>query len=340
MQNQIFIGKMNSGKTQSIFKSIDKLIENNESLFILDSKYEYMSKYYDLLKEHDYNIKIIDLRDLSNSETFNPLTLPYKLYKEKKNDYYLDILEKVTHYIIGYSNNIDSFWENSASDLIIGTVLTLFYRDKVEEINLNSVAEIISSDALKSYFQNYKDTSAWKYVSGIINAPKETLGGIIATARQKLRLYTARENLSRYLSVTSFAYKDLIDKKSALFFINYDSTSTYNDLVNVFISELYMYLENNIKTNFTFVLDNFDSLGYIYDFKEILGAANNYNINFIIGTRDIDELEIKYCDLSNIADKILANDKETNHGEKIKYHNKLVDKINVIDLSEFMDTKK
>lgn len=340
MKNKVFIGNIGSGKTRSICNLVDKQIDNNESLFILDSKYEYINKYYDLLQDCDYNTKIIDLRELSNSETFNPLLLPYEIYKEKKSDLYLEMLEKVSKYIVNSTDAIDPFWENSAADLITGIILSLFYKGKMEEINFSSVDAIINCGALESYFSEYKDTQAWMYASASINAPRETLGGIIATARQKIRMYVSRDNLSKYLSTTSFEYKELLNNKMAIFFVNYDSTSTYNDLVNIFISELYMYLESNMKTNFNFVLDNFDSLGYMYDFKEMFSAANNYKMSFIIGTRDIYELESKYCNLSNVSDKVLANDLEMEQGEKRDYANKLVDEVSVIDLSKFIDTKK
>lgn len=332
MKNQIYIGSIGSGKTRSICKSVDKLIDEDESLFILDSKYEYINKYYDTLKERGYNTKIIDLKDLSNSETFNLLDLPYELYKENKSDLYLDILEKITKFIVTTSDECDSFWENSASDLIMGVVLSLFYRGQKEEINLSSVDAIINCESLKDYFEEYKDTPAWKYASSSINAPTETLGGILATARQKLHLYVTRENLSKFLSFTSFTYQELLNNKTAIFFVNYESTSLYNDLVNAFISELYMYLVNFSNTKYNFILDNFDSLGYIYDFKEMLSASNDYNISFIIGTRNIKELEDNYHDLSGIVNKIIAHDKEMDHGKKCLYYNKLVDKVSVIDL--------
>lgn len=313
MKNQVFIGKISTGKTQNIYDIVDKKIANSESFFILDSKREYINKYCYLLKD-DYNIKIIDLRDLSNSETFNPLTLPYLLYKENDIDLYLEMLERIVKYVVKKSDSIDPFWDNSARDLIMGIILSLFYQGKKENINLNKVDEIMSSDELMTYFEEYKDTSAWKYASAVINAPKETLGGILATARQKLRFYVSRDNLSKFLSNDSFEYKELLNPKTIIFFVNYDSTSTYNDLVNIFISELYMYLENNNDHNFNFILDNFDTMGYIDDFKEILRAANNYKINFIIGTRDMEYLEHVYGKIDSVIDYVnVGNENITNH---------------------------
>ncbi len=302
MQNKVFVGALGSGKTNRIFKELDELIANQESFYILDSKREYVDKYADLLKENDYQVKIIDLRNLGESETFNPLYLPFKLYKNKKSDLYLDMLESVIHSIIDDNDSIDKFWNNSASDLIMGIILTLFYQGKIEDINFDKVVDIISSHDLNEYFEEYKSTEAYKLANGSINAPRETFGGIKSVVLQKLRLYTTRENLSKFLRTTSFEYEELLEQKSAIIFINYDSTSSYNNLVNAFLCELYMYLENNVKHKFTFVLDNFDSLGYINNFKEMMGAANNYNIDFYIGTRDIEEVNKKYHGLEYIAD--------------------------------------
>lgn len=44
----IINGDIASGKTKNVcFPIVDELIENAESLFILDSKEEYINKYYD-----------------------------------------------------------------------------------------------------------------------------------------------------------------------------------------------------------------------------------------------------------------------------------------------------
>lgn len=302
MRNKVFTGKLGSGKTKRIFNEIDELIQNNESFFVLDSNGEYQERYENILKNKDYNVKIINLRDLANSENFNPLYLPFKLYKEDKSDLYLDMLDMTIHAIVHDENVGDPFWINSSVDLIMGIILTLFYQEDINNINLSKVTDIINSNDLNQYFLEYHDTNAYKFAKGIINAPRETFGGIKATALQKLRLYSTRENLSKFLSVTSFDYSEFINKKTAIIFVNYDSISSYNDIALSFIKQIYLYLEGRITNNFTFILDNFDSLGYVKDFKEIISTSNSYNINFIIATWDYDELKRLFSNIDKIAD--------------------------------------
>ena len=45
-RNIIIDGEMSTGKTKTLgFKFVDKILMNNESLFVLDSREEYLNKY-------------------------------------------------------------------------------------------------------------------------------------------------------------------------------------------------------------------------------------------------------------------------------------------------------
>ena len=72
-KNLIITGDVASGKTTNVlFPIVDNAINKKESLFILDSREEYINKYYDKLKENNYNIVILNLRDM---DTFKILAL-------------------------------------------------------------------------------------------------------------------------------------------------------------------------------------------------------------------------------------------------------------------------
>ena len=62
-KNLIVDGDVASGKTTNVlFPLVDEMINKKESMFILDSREEYINEYYDKLKENDYNIITINLR--------------------------------------------------------------------------------------------------------------------------------------------------------------------------------------------------------------------------------------------------------------------------------------
>ena len=95
-KNLIVNGDISSGKTTNVmFPLVEEVIENSESLFIIDSKEEYLNKYYENLKENNYNIIILNLRDMVKSEGWNPLEYPYKLYKNGNVDESLDYINNV-----------------------------------------------------------------------------------------------------------------------------------------------------------------------------------------------------------------------------------------------------
>ena len=56
-KNLIVSGDISTGKTENVvFPVVEEIINNNQSLLVLDSKEEYINKYYDKLKEKNYNI--------------------------------------------------------------------------------------------------------------------------------------------------------------------------------------------------------------------------------------------------------------------------------------------
>ena len=108
-RNLIVDGKLSAGKTTNVmFPLVEKMICNSESLFVLDSKEEYLNKYYNTLKSYDYNVIIINLRNMDKSEGWNPLEYPYQLYKCGDKDGAIDLIERLakTIYYKYYNVNI------------------------------------------------------------------------------------------------------------------------------------------------------------------------------------------------------------------------------------------
>jgi type IV secretion system protein VirD4 len=81
--HSLIIGSTGSGKTvSSIMPLVFNLADASESMIINDSKGEILRETYGYLKNRDYNIKIINLRNPYKSDGWNPLHLPYKYFKE------------------------------------------------------------------------------------------------------------------------------------------------------------------------------------------------------------------------------------------------------------------
>ncbi len=370
-KNLIVDGDVASGKTTNVlFPLVDEMINKKESMFILDSREEYINEYYDKLKENDYNIITINLRDLDKSDGWNPFEYPHLLYKKGKLDQAQEYIEKIGKTMFYENTNADPFWAYTASDFMTGVTLGLFEDGKEDEINLNSVnnmfngvdSKYATSDYITTYF-NMKDKASAPYIyaSTTFLAPKETKGGILSVARQKLRLFVSREKLSKILNKTTFSYEKLLNTHTAIIFINKDENKSLNAISAMFIEQLFNILIDNKSSNrFNFVVDNFDSIEHINDLVEMLSSATSRNIKFLIGTRSLDELINKYGNyvskLSNLLvinnDKLRLNisglekdvDKQFNEviikSSNIEYPKLNENPIKIFDLQKFVIDKK
>lgn len=322
-KNLIVSGDISAGKTLNVlFPLVKEMIDKKQSLLVLDSKEEYINKYYDELKSKDYNIVILNLRDLNKSDGWNPLEYPYNLFKNGKIDDAVDYIEKQAKIMFYENSAADPFWSCTASDFYTGVVLGLFEDGKEEEINLNSVNLMFNgtnnkfgtSDYITSYFK-LKDPSSQSYVfaSTTFSAPKETKASIVSVARQKLRTYVCRERLSILLNKTTFSYDDIITKPTAIFVVARDENKYINNVATMFIEQLFAILVNSQKHNhFNFVLDNIDILEQIQELSVMLSSGVSRNIKFQIATRSYDDLIGKYGNYITKLCNLVMVDKEIN----------------------------
>lgn len=369
-KNLIVSGDISVGKTSNVlFPLVREMIDEKQSLLVLDSKEEYIKEYYDDLKSKDYNIVILNLRNLSKSEGWNPLEYPYNLYKDGKVDEAINYIEKQAKAIFYDDSEVDQFWSNNSSDFYTGIVLGLFEDGKDNEINLSSVNSMFNStdnkysvnDYVTQYFK-LKNPSSQSYIfaSSTISAPKETKGGIISVARQKLRTYVTREMLSTLLNKTTFSYEDILTKPTAIFVIARDENKYINNVATMFIEQLFTILVNSkIQNQFNFVLDNIDDLERVNELSDMLSSGVSRNIKFEIATRSYEELIEKYGKyiekLSNLVvvekDIKLVIDNEEYTEEKEQLIEFIQDenvefpllqkgKIEMFDIVEFVRSKK
>ena len=334
-KNLIVSGDMSSGKTSNVlFPLIREIIERNQSLLVLDSKEEYINKYYDVLNKNNYNIVILNLKDLTKSDGWNPLEYPYNLYKNGRIDEAIDYIESQAKKIITKQNVCtDPYWVLSTIDSYIGIVLALFEDGKEDEINLNSVDLIFRNglgpfDYLKKYFKlKDKKSLSYTYASNVFVTPKEQRDSIISIASNGIRTCIGREMLSILLNRTTFSYEDVLNKPTAIFVMPKEENQNLNNIITLFIDQLFMMLANsNIKNKFNFILDNIDTLTNIQNLDNMMSSGIPKNIKFEIVTRSCEELTKKYgnyitklSDMISVEKNIKSSIGSDEFTEKIEY---------------------
>lgn len=301
--HSIIIGSTGSGKTQIIvLPLVESLAKNNESMIITDPKGEIYEKTSEMLRKKGYNIVLLNFRSPLEGSGWNPTYLPYEYYKNGNSDKANELIDDLAINIL-YDQNAqsnDPFWEKTSADYFSGLLLALFEDAKEDEINLNSInllatigeERIGPSTYIKKYFETKDPGSpAYMSVSSTITAPNETKGSILSVFKQKIRLFSSRENISEMLSHSDFDMKEIGRKKTAVFIIIQDEKKTYHPLVTIFLKQCYETLvdvaqENGGKLQYrtNFILDEFANMPPLKDVETMVSAARSRNMrfNFII----------------------------------------------------------
>ncbi len=309
----LVIGATGAGKTVStILPTVKVLAKKGESMVITDPKGEIYEKTGNMLKEKGYDIILLNFRNPQRGNAWNPMTLPYRLYKGDNKDKAIELLDDLALNILyeEKSGNADPFWEKTSADYFSGLALGMFEDAKEEEININSISLTTTvgeekcggSTYVKEYF-NMKDPNSPAYInaSGTIMAPSETKGSIISVFKQKVKLFSSRENLSEMLSYSDFDMRTIGEKPTAVFIVIQDEKKTYHSLATIFIKQCYETLidvaqENGGKlpcrTNF--LLDEFANMPPLKDVTTMITAARSRQIRFIMIIQNFAQLNQVY----------------------------------------------
>ena len=297
--HNLIIGSTGAGKTQTtVLPMVNLLAKHDESMIITDPKGEIYENTSNYLKSLGYNIVLLNFRDPQQGNAWNPMYLPYSLYKSGNIDKSVELLEDLAANILKdpSAKGQDPFWENTSADYFAGLACALFEDAKEEEINLNSInlmttvgeEKLANTTYVKDYF-SYKDPASTAYTkaSSTLMAPSETKGSILSVFKQRVQLFASRANLSEMLANNDFDMRDIGRKKTAVFIVIQDEKTTYHTLVTIFLKQCYETLISvaqesggKLPHRTNFILDEFANMPPLKDVTTMVTAARSRNIRF------------------------------------------------------------
>ena len=311
--HSLVIGATGSGKTQTvILPLVHSLAKARESMIITDPKGEIYEKTSNMLRKKGYQILLLNFRDPQNGNAWNPLDLPYKMYKTGKQDKAIELLDDLALNILydDSNKNADPFWEKTSADYFSGVALGLFEDAKPEEININSISlattigeeKFGASTYIKEYFAGKDPASAAAInASSTIMAPSETKGSILSVFKQKVKLFASRENLSEMLSHSDIDLESIGERPTAVFIVIQDEKKTYHSLVTILLKQIYETLiavaqrhggKLPVRTNF--LLDEFANMPPLKDVTTMITAARSRAIRFTMIIQNFAQLDSVY----------------------------------------------
>ncbi len=311
--HSLVIGATGSGKTQTvILPLVHSLAKARESMIITDPKGEIYEKTSNMLKAKGYQILLLNFRDPQNGNAWNPMSLPYQMYKSGNQDKAIELLDDLALNILydESNQNADPFWEKTSADYFSGVALGLFEDAKEEEININSISlattvgeeKFGGSTYIKEYFSAKDPASAAAInASSTIMAPTETKGSILSVFKQKVKLFASRDNLSEMLSHSDVDLESIGQKPTAVFIVIQDEKKTYHSLVTILLKQIYETLISvaqehggklPVRTNF--LLDEFANMPPLKDVTTMITAARSRAIRFTMIIQNFAQLDQVY----------------------------------------------
>ncbi len=320
----LIIGQSGSGKTTALVDpQVYSLCKHGESMIITDPKGEIYRHHANRLRSKGYKIVVINFRDPKEGNAWNPLTIPYRMYKQGKTDKAKELLEDISQNIlIDPKNTNDPFWERSAADYFSGLALGLFEDAKENEVNITSISNMATcgeekngiNTFAKDYFTLKGETSTtYGYAKATIAAPNDTKSSILSVFQSKIRTFSTREELSEMLSYSDFNMEDIGREKTAVFLIVHDEKTTYHSLATIFIKQLYEVLidvahknqNGELKYRTNFILDEFANMPQLRDVTSMVTAARSRKIRFTFIIQNFAQLDEVYGDKN--AETIRSN---------------------------------
>ncbi len=322
--HSLIIGQSGSGKTTALVDpQVYSLCKNGESMVITDPKGEIYKRHANRLKDRGYKLVVINFRDPREGNAWNPLTIPYRMYKQGKTDKAKELLEDISQNIlIDPKNTNDPFWERSAADYFSGLALGLFEDAKENEVNITSISSMATAgeekNGINTFAKDYftlksENNAAYEYAKATITAPSDTKSSILSVFQSKIRTFSTREELSEMLSYSDFNMDDIGKEKTAVFLIVHDEKTTYHSLATIFIKQLYEVLidvahknpNGELKYRTNFILDEFANMPQLRDVTSMVTAARSRRIRFTFIIQNFAQLDEVYGDKN--AETIRSN---------------------------------
>ena len=291
-----------SGSGKSASYSIPNAYQMLGSYVFTDPKGELYDKTAGYLKEHGYEIKVLNLVRPQFSDGYNPLM---HISSELDVDVIANTIVKGQK-SEGGSN--DPFWDDSAEMLLKALIYYLIATRPEEEQNLASCAELVraantngGSNLLTELISQlpYDHPARMNYKS-IEIAPEKTYSSILSSLQSKLGKFDSKE-IAELTSTDTINFEEIRSKKTAVYVISSDTHTAYDFLLTIFFSQmiqqLYDYADQNggkLKEQTFFILDEFANIGKIPDFDKKISTSRSRNISFSVILQTVDQLEAVY----------------------------------------------
>lgn len=309
--NVLVIGGSGAAKTRGFVKP--NILEGNGcSMVITDPKMEVLNATGSYLKSQGYDIRVLNLVNLAQSDGYNP----FVYLRDDK-----DVLKLVTNLIqattLKGSHESDPFWTKAETALFMAMILMLFHEAPAYEQNFSMVLKVLEYAEVKeededhvspldllfnSLEQEQPDHIAVKQYHIFKMAAGKTAKSILVAAAVRINAFS----LPQVKAITDHDDMDLYslgEKKCALYAVIPDNDGSFNFLVSLLYAQAFQALyysadqihHGPLPNHVHFILDEFAAMplpGYTRE----LATMRSRNISSSTIIQNIAQIKELYKD--------------------------------------------
>ncbi len=297
--NTLIVGGSGSGKSSAY--SFPNAYQMLGSYVFTDPKGEIYDQTAGYLKQHGYEIKVLNLVNPKNSDGYNPL-----MHISSELD--VDVIANTVVKGQTVEGKSDPYWDDMAEMLLKALIYYLIATRPEEEQNLASCSELVraannngGSNLLTELINQLPyDHPARMYYKSIEIAPEKTYGSILSSLQSKLGKFDSKD-IAEVTSTDTVNFESIGSKKTAVYVISSDTHTAYDFLLTIFFSQMIQQLYNfadlnggRLKVPVFFILDEFANIGKIPDFDKKISTSRSRGIQFSVILQNLDQLEAVY----------------------------------------------
>ncbi len=305
--NVLVCGGSGSGKTRFYAKP-NIMQASGVSYFVLDPKGEILRATGNLLRRKNYEIRVLDLLDMSRSHCYNPF-----VYLNDDNDVQRLATNLFKSTTPKGAQSSDPFWDTAAQMLLLALIFYLKYEAPEDEQNFPMVMEMLRAgeideeneseySALDRLFYTLGDKEpnhiAFKYYKAYRSGSAKTLKSIQITLASRLEKFNL-DSLAG-LTVTDELELNLMgERKTALFAIIPDNDTSFNFLVSILYTQLFQQLfyvadhkyGGRLPVHVHLIMDEFANLSLPDSFDKILAVMRSREVSVSIILQNMAQLK-------------------------------------------------
>ena len=302
--NTLIIGGSGAGKTYRMVKP--NLLQANSTYIITDPKGEILRSCGQYFTDIGYQVKVINLVEMSQSDCYNPFK-----YIRKEEDVSKLITNLIANTTPKGANKGDPFWEKSESMYLQSLFYYVWMEMPEKERNFNSLLDLLAKAEVKEDEEGIQEESELDEIMNALAEEKgekhpavrnyrkvtrgaaDTVRSIIISANSRMAPFE-NPQLKRILSKNNINIPFLGTgvngdgkTKTALFCVIPDVDKTYNFVVGMLYTQIFQELyyqadfnyEGELPIQVAFWLDEFANVALPDDFCSLLSTMRGRGIS-------------------------------------------------------------